>query len=402
MMTSTTQTHDAIEARFDKIGPVAGLIALFGAVGMAVGYFANPQMAMGSYMFSFIFWMTITLGFLGLTLLHHMIRPSWSVPLLRIFESGGGWPMLVTFAVLFLPIVMGMKILYPWLGPLDHQLEQKTWYLNVPGFLIRASAFFVVWIFLAWLMRRSTLRQDETKNFRLEEVRRTWGAVGFLITFITATFAFFDWTMSMEPHWYSSMYPTIALVGSGLGALSLAVLIFCVSSDKAPYDEVVSPHLLRDFGNMLFTLVMLWGYTNISQYIILWNGNVPETTAYYARRQSNWWNGIGLAMIIGQFFIPFFTLIAPRTKMRPLRLAKIAGWLFAFHILDIYQTVVPAVPLRPMTTRWQYSPMPVWTDLVAFVAIGAVWFLVFALQTRRAPLLPTYDNRLQEALVHAH
>jgi hypothetical protein len=154
---------------------------------------------------------------------------------------------------------------------------------------------------------------------------------------------------------------------------------------------------------------MLWGYTNISQYLIIWNGNIPEFTQYFTRRSDNWWNGIGLALIIGQFFVPFFALLAPRVKRTPLRLARIAGWMFVMHILDVYFTVVPAVPFRPVldeklsqVQRATWSPMPVWTDFVAFLTIGAIWFVVFALATRRAPLLVKYDTRLQEALHHAH
>jgi uncharacterized membrane protein YdcZ (DUF606 family) len=297
-----------------------------------------------------------------------------------------------------------MGIVYPWMSPHanDPALTDKDWYLNPTFFLVRAAIYFLVWIFLAWFMQKSALKQEETKNFRLEEVRMSWAAPGFIAVFLTGTFAFIDWVMSMEPHWYSSMYPVISLVSCGVGALALIVLIICLNADKLPYASIMSQKLTNDMGNMLFTLTMLWGYTNVTQYIIMWNGNIPELASYFAHRQSNWWNFIGLSLIIGQFFIPFFALMAPRVKKTPARLAKIAAFMFVMHIVDVYQLVVPAVPFRPQDTRWTYSPVPMWTDVVAFITVGAVWVLVFSLQSRKAPLLPAYDNRLQEAISHAH
>ena len=225
--------------------------------------------------------------------------------------------------------------------------------------------------------------------------------------FVTCTFAFTDWVMSLSPSWYSTMYGTWTIIASVLGALSLATLIFCVNADKAPFNTVWRPDLGKDLGNMLFTVTMLWGYTSLSQFLIIWNGNLPETTQYYIARSSNiepmtsnfTWGAVGLIGIIGQFFIPFFVLITPRTKKTPLNLAKICGWIFVVHITDAYIYVIPALPGRG-------GPGPLspamFTDALAWAAIGALWLFVFGSQVRKAPLLPTYDTRLQEALQNAH
>jgi hypothetical protein len=403
-MSNVIHSTEAQEANFGKLAPVAGLVALVGALLMIVGYITDAPTAMGSYMFGYTFWLTLTLGCFGFTLVHHMLRGSWGVAILRPLEAGGGAGMLAAFALLFLPIAFSMHAIYPWTHEGGEVIARKAWWLNEPFFLVRAALYFIFWIWLASRLRRSTVRQDETKDFALESKRGSWGAAGFLAFFITGSFAFIDWVMSMEPHWFSSMYPVWILVASGLAAVALVTMIVCVSADKEPFRSVVSPYLTRDLGNLLFTLTMLWGYTAISQYLIIWNGNIPEFTQYFIHRQGNWWNGIGAAIIVGQFIVPFASLLASRTKSKPIRLARVAGWIFAVHILDVYQTVVPAVPAsaRPHDARWIYSPMPIWTDFVAFLTIGAVWVLVFALQSRKAPLVPTYDTRLQEAIAHAH
>lgn len=404
---------DAETTKLEKLAPPALLLALIGGFATIAGLVASPAQMLGSYVFAFVFWLTLVLGCLGLSLLHHTIRPSWGVSILRVLEAGGGWQMLLTFAVLLIPIFLGRHVLYEWTHldevAKDPVLRSKTWYLSESGWVIRAVIYFVIWVFFAYRMRSSTTAQDESGNSRLEAVRSSWGAVGTVAFFLTATFAFVDWTMSLEPHWFSSMYPLWFIVSSGLGALAFATLVLGVNANRRPFNEIVSPQLTKDLGNLLFAATMLWGYTSISQYLIIWNGNIPEFTHYFVRRSDNWWNMIGLLLCVGQFFVPFFALLAPRTKRTPLRLAKIAGWILVMHLFDVYFTIVPAVPFRPVVgeslahaQRATYSPMPLWSDPVAFVTIGAIWFLVFALVSKRAPILVKYDKRLQEALAHAH
>ena len=417
----TTTTHDITEQEskglnLGRLAPAASVIGLIGLVVslilMFTGGEAMKTQMMGSYMFGFIFWIGITLGFFGLSLLHNTVRGNWSVSIIRLLEAGGGYVSFIVMFALFIPIVANMKAMYAWADPAkvatDAVLQHKAPYLNPSFFMVRLGLYLLIWAGLAWFLRNSAMRQEVSKDFKLEAGRSSWGAVGMLVFFLTCTFAFTDWVMSLQPSWYSTMFGTWSIISACLGALSLSVLIFCVNADKMPYKTVMRPDLTKDLGNMLFVLTMLWGYTSLSQFLIIWNGNLPETTSYYHARSSNiepmtsnfTWGAVGLIGIVGQFFIPFFALITPRTKKTAMNLAKVAGWIFVVHIVDVYLYIIPSLP----GDRGPKGPVTpaIMTDVLAWVAIGAIWLYVFASQVKKAPLLPTYDNRLQEAVQNAH
>jgi hypothetical protein len=397
---------DSADGRVDlsKIAPLASLLAGVGLL-IAIGCMINPAtrtLMMGSYIFAFIFWAGFTLGLFALSLLHHSVRGSWGVPILRLMEAGGGYRMLALTGVLFIPIAVDVfsgQSIYEWavasVVATDEIIQRKTWYLNDVGFVGRTVVGLLLFGALAWGMQKSTRRQEMSGDFREEKRRETYGAVGLVMFFLVITLLMTDWGMSLEPHWFSSIYPLWNVINMGLGGLALVVLIVCLNAKKAPYNEVVSPKLLNDLGNLLFVFTMFWGYISLSQYLIIWNGNIPEFTSYYKYRSNNWWNAVGMALIVGQFLVPWFALLSPRLKKNPERLARISGWILVMHLVDVYWVIIPGIPGR-------VSPVPAWTDFVALIALGAVWTLFFSRNTKEAALLPAYDNRLQEALHHAH
>jgi hypothetical protein len=393
---------------------VGGILTLITALG-TFGALGDASKWTTSYLFGLIFWTGITFGMLGLTLLHHTVRGSWSVSILRLLEAGGGVATLGLMLILFMPLVFqnfgGQHSIYEWAN-LEHVksdalLAKKSQYLNATWWTIRLLFFFGIWLVMAGVARRSTLKQDQTKNFKLETWRSSFGAAMLPIFVLSVTFAMTDWGMSLDPHWYSTMYGPWTLIGAALGALALTVLIVTTNSDKQPYNTIIGPALTKDLGNMLFVFTMLWGYFSLSQFLIIWNGNLPETTSYFKKRSSNFntamgnnnWAALAMMTVVGQFFVPFFSLLAPRTKRFAVNLRKIAGWIFVIHIADVYLLVMPSTE-----SRLKGGPLNAWlpVDLLSFVGIGLLWFGLFAAQTKKASLLPEYDNRLQEALANAH
>ncbi len=394
-----------------KIWPVGVVLAIVGIAGLLMASGGKADQFWGSYIFGFVFWMGITLGCLGLSLLHHATRGSWSVSVIRLFESGGGWQSLLLMLAIFAPVaLLGTHSLYEWthadVVQSDPILKHKEAFFSIPFWILRIVFYFALWVFWAFLMRRSTIKQDQTQDFRLESGRSSWGAAGMVMFFLTVTFALLDWVMSMTPHWYSTMYGAWMIVGSSYGALALVTAIVCHYADKEPYRSIVSPYLTKDLGNMLFVHTMLWGYTTLSQFIIIWNGNIPETTTFYKVRmatyppgiQANYWAFVGFVLMVGMFFIPFYALIAPRTKKHPALLKKIALWMFFMAVINIFLIVVPSVPHRAEAGPLKYLA----ADIFAWLGIGGLWFAVFAAMTKKAPLVPLYDTRLQEAKAHAH
>lgn len=412
-----------------------GLVGGLGVIGFTVLMQGNHSLA-ESYLYGWMFLLTLTLGCFGLSLLHHTVRGKWTLSISRLLEAGSSPAVFLTVGALYLPILLTqMPYLYEWANPEivreDWILRFKSPFLNMSplGFPFRFVVYFGLWSALSWGLRNSVSRQEKTGEFELERGRMTWGAVGLVAFMLSATLALTDFGMSLEPHWSSTMYGVWMIIAGAGAALALCNIVLCINANKEPYRSFVHPGLLKDLGNMQFAFTMLWGYVTVSQFLIIWNGNLPETTSYFAKRSnfvhvneveriakgtanltnmemiSNpamhtvWWGALGLALILGRFFIPFFVLVAPRTKKTPMRLAKICGWILVMHALDVYQLVIPAFhhrnPMGPLTLNTL-------VDLGALAVLFFVWLAVWAWQTGRMPLAPSHDTRLQEDMLHAH
>ena len=401
-----------ILAKLAAPSALVGFIATAVVLAQALQGGKTGELMMGSFLYGWGFWLSMTLGMFGLTLLHHMVRGQWTLSILRFLESGGGLIQFALMFVLFIPLLINPVVLYHWADPAyvagDAIMMNKQWILNEPGWQIRIAVVFAAFAGIAWFFRNSTKRQDSNKNFRLEAGRSSWGAVCFCFFMLASTLLVTDLFMSLEAHWFSTMYGPWQLVAAGGGALALCIGLLCLNAKKDPFKDVVFPGLTRDIGNMMFTFTMLWGYTTVSQFLIIWNGNIPEFTQYFAKRSSaihppgmetNNWGVLGMALIAGRFFIPFFLLLAPRTKKYTHLLARVVGWIFVMHILDTYMLLIPALYGRP--EMGPLSSQTPW-DFLALIGVGGLWLATFAYQLQKAPILVKYDTRLQEAKAHAH
>jgi len=407
---STTPTGSVLNiGRLSKPMLVAGvvLLAIYGAL-----LFTNGSDSVyGSYLFGWTFWMSLTLGMFGMSLLHNTVRGTWTVSVVRLMEAGGSWQTIVIMGLLFAPILISPSHLYEWAMPskaADHVIAHRAVWMNPTFFAIRTAFYIASWAWLANFLRKSVFRQEAGGGFKLEAGRSSWGAAGMVYFFVSVTLALTDWVMSMDSHWYSTMYGAWFIIMSTGAALAFCILVFNTNADKEPYRAVISKTLGKDLGNMMFTLTMLWGYTSLSQFLIIWNGNIPETTSYYKNRSSemyppgmegNHWGILGLALMVGRFFVPFFGLLAPRMKKYAENMRLVGGWIFCMHIIEVYLLVQPSIPGRAAMGPW--APSHLGYDILAFLGFGALWLSIFSAQTTKAPLIPTYDHRL-EAMKHAH
>jgi hypothetical protein len=383
------------------VGTAAGVLGVVFLLFMGGYFMTNGEevrtSVMQSFHFAFVFWVSLTLGFFGLTLLHHTIRAQWALPLLRIFEAGGGPGSIFLMLIMFLPIAAGMGYIFEWMDPkkIDDVLRSKAWILNQPAFLIGSFVCFGAWLLWSTILRSSSVREDETRDPAESQKRTNLAAPGIVMFMVTCTLASTLWIMSLEPHWYSTVFGALYAIGTALTGLALAVLIFNAHSTKDPYANVVNKQLGRDHGNMLLALTMLWAYLTLSQFLIIWAANLPEEIPYYIVRSDNGWNFLGLLIILGQFFAPFLALIAPKTKHTPRLLMMVAIWILIIRILDYFWLVVPSLHGRGAVIN-----LSAW-DVVAWVGIGGVWLMVFAIQFGKAAVFPKHDPRIREALGHA-
>ncbi len=370
---------------------------MVGAAGLllcGVGLLLDPVRLLQSYLVAWLYWSGLALGALAVVLLQFLSGGAWGMIIRRILEAATRTLPLLT--LLFLPLLLGMETLYPWARPdevaADPILQHKAAYLNVPFFLARNAAYFGIWLVLAWLVNRWSAEQDAAGS-DLGRIRRfqVVSAPGLILYVLTMTFASVDWVMSLEPHWFSTIYGPLHMAGHALGGLALGITVLVLLRSKPPLSQVVRADHLHDLGKLLLAFVMVWAYFSFSQYLIIWAGNLPEEIPWYLRRLQGGWQWMGLALLLAHFVLPFFLLLSRGLKRSSPLLGRVAVLVLVMHYVDVYWLTVPAFgeggPLRPH-----------WLDLAAAAGVGGLWVAWFARHLRMRPLLPLGDPTLVEEM----
>lgn len=367
-------------------GVGAVLLAAVLALGWGDGSFAP------SYLVAFLFFLSLGLGGLFFTLSQLASRAGWSVAVRRLTEHVGA--TLPLFALLFLPIAFSLPTLFEWARPevVEHDalIREKQPYLNAGFFYVRAAIYFVVWAFLGWWFRKESLRQDREGAPGITRRLQTVSAPALLAFALTVTFASFDWIMSLSPHWFSTIFGVYYFSGAAVGIFSLLAILALVLTRADLLAGAVTVEHLHDVGKLLFAFVVFWAYIAFSQFMLIWYGNIPEETAFFADRWNEGWRPVSIALAAGHFVLPFVLLLLRGVKRRAGTLAAAGGWMLAMHYLDLYWLVMPT--FRPE------SPAPTLLDLVAFLALGGVFLGALGLLMRRPALVPVRDPRLSESL----
>ena len=368
------------------IGGVATLAALAGA------YFDLQQFSR-SYLIAWLFWLGVAMGSLALLMLHHLTRGAWGIMVRRILEASSR--TLPLLAILFLPIALRMEDIFLWAQPsagADKLLAAKAWYLNVPFFWARAAAFFVIWGILVFALSRLSARQDETGDAKLFRKLQAVAAPGLVIYALTATFASVDWLMSLDPHWYSSLFGVYFIGGQAVAALSFVILVVAYLAARPPLAGVYRPQHFHDYGNLLMAFVLLWSYFAFSQFLIIWSGNLPEETAWFLARQHGPWRWVSLGLIVFHFAVPFALLLSRARKRDIRRLYKVPILLLIVHWIDLYWLAMPAFG------HGDHHASPHWLDAATVIAVGGLWLAFFAVQLKKRALVPHRDPYFEEAL----
>src|SRR4051812_37886510 len=363
-----------------------------GAVISAIGWFLNATQFFQSYLMAYMFVLGLTLGCLALGMVHQLSGGAWGVVIRR--PIGAATRVLPVMTLLFLPIVLGMRQLYPWtdaaLVARDEALQHKHLYLNTPFFLIRAAIYFLTWNTLAYFLNAWSLEQDQTADPRLARRMQMLSGGGLLAYGLTITFASFDWMMSLEPHWFSTIYGVLIMGGQGLSALAFLIVVLVWLSRRAPLDRIVVPAHFHDLGNLMLAFVMLWAYFSFSQYLIIWAGNLPAEIAWYVHRLQTGWRPVGVALIAGHFAAPFIVLLSRHVKRHPGLLLRVAVFVLAVRLIDLFWLIAPEFHDHGIVVSW--------LDFVLPLTLGAIWVGCFIWQLRGRPILPLHDPEFDEAL----
>jgi hypothetical protein len=341
---------------------------------------------------AYMFCLSVTLGCLALGMVHQLSGGAWGIVIRR--PIGAAARLLPMMTLLFVPVLIGMGRLYPWthaeLVRQDELLQAKRAYLNVPFFLARAASYFAAWNAISYWLNRWALEQDRTSDPQIARKMQKVSAGGLIVYGLTITFASFDWLMSLEPHWYSTIYGVLIMGGQGLSAMAFLIIVLVWLSARPPLDRIIVKGHFHDLGNLTLAFVLLWAYFAFSQYLIIWAGNLPQEIAWYVHRLQTGWRFVAVALIAFHFVIPFVLLLSRTIKREASLLAKVAIGILVARLLDLFWLIAPEFHTSGISVSW--------LDVVLPFSLGAVWLGAFIAQLRRRTILPAHDPEFDEAI----
>ncbi len=380
----------ALRLRFERIQRSALVVGVLGVIILVLGALISREQFFQSYLIGYIFWFQLSLGCLIVLAIQHLVSGRWGSVAQRVLEAGAS--TLPLMALLFVPLLLGLPILYEWARPEvvahDAILQQKAPYLNVSFFIIRAIIYFGVWMGIAHLLNKWSLQRDETGDKSLTNRLKSLSGPAIILLGLTLSFASIDWMMSLEPHWYSTIYGMIFGVGAAAAAFAFATLLLAIVWNDETLAEVLSVYRFNDLGNFLLTMVVLWAYVELSQYLIVWLGNLKEEIPWYLARGAGGWGALALILIGFHFVVPFFVLLSRSNKRNAGILAAVSATILAARFVNVYWLIAPAFHPQAFTFHW--------LDAATLIALGGVWIAVFMMRLKKYPLIPKYDSRLEE------
>jgi hypothetical protein len=398
------QRGEVTPAEWERVRRIALLIAAAGTAAFVVLGLTHwllhrdegPKQLFVSYLVGYNYWLGSALGGLVFLMLQYVTGGAWGLFLRRILEASAA--MILPLAVLFIPLIFALPIVYEEYGQwtpvhTEPNLQFKAIWLSAPAVTIKAVLFFACWLGMAFLFRRWSRQQDEGANGRLLERCETLGAPGIVVYALTITLASIDWVMSLEPDWYSTIFPAMFAVGQLLNGYAFALTVFLLFSDQPPFAGAIRPAHMRDFGSLLLAFVMFWAYMSFSQFLLIWVGNLPEETPWYLLRSRGGWQFIAGLIALFHFAVPFMLLLLRDIKEHRRRLLVVAVGLLIMRFIDLFWWIEPALNHRGDYFYWLL-------DIAAWTAVGGLCVWWFTGQLRSRPLLPWNDPYLAEALHH--
>jgi hypothetical protein len=398
----------AAPAAVDRLQRLGLIVGVVGAVLCAIGFFVSREYFFRSWLVGWVYWMGVTLGCFAIMMLHHLTRGGWGLVIRRVMEAASR--TLPWLALLALPILVDVfftKTLYLWTHEdvvrADEVLNAKAPYLNDWGYLIRFALYFLIWGGFAFVLNRMSLRQDTSKDPELTRRMQLIAAFGLAAYCLAVTFASVDWLMSLDPHWFSTIYGVYLMGSQGLAALAFLIVFAVFLSRQAPMEGVIQPRHFHDWGKLFLAFVMLWAYFSFSQFLIIWSGNLPEEIPWYLRRMQGGWGILSLAIVLFHFALPFVLLLSRDLKRNGRILAVVAVLMLVMRWLELIWQVEPNFGAIGGAGHGGHGESHqniahTWLYLAALAAIGGIWLFFFIGELKKRPLLPVNDPYLPEAI----
>jgi hypothetical protein len=375
------------------LGLVLGAVGL---VGSLAGFFLARDYFFRAGLVGCVFWVGISLGCLAISMLGHLSGGDWQVVIRRVLEASA---RVLPVPLIFLFVLLlsgGMSTLYEWSHPevmqADHVLQLKQAYLNPTAFYWRLALYSVIWIGLAYWLSHLSRRQDQTQDLSLISRMKMISAPGLILYVLSLTFASVDWLMSLQPHWFSTIFGFYLVASQGLAGFAFLIVVAVLLSRSGTMEGIYQPRHFHDWGKLMFAFVMIWMYFSYSQWLITWAGNLPEEISFFLARIRGGFGLLTLLIVIFHFVVPFSLLLSRDLKRNGRSLILVAGTLLLMRWVELFWQVEPAFHEKHAGSYWLYVAVP--------LLIGGVWLFFFARALSSRPLLPIHDPYLPEAIAH--
>jgi hypothetical protein len=394
-VTATSETYTASGSPLPGMKQFGMIAGVLGVVLAVAGFFMSGlDRFFQAYLIAYTFWMGVVLGSMALLMVQHLSGGVWGIVLRRPFEAAVR--TLPFMAVLFIPILFGMHSLYHWSHAeavaTDPVLQIKSLYLNVPFFYGRQAFYFIVWGILGHLLTKYSAEHDRTGDPKLLDKLGVVSGAGLVVYFLTVTFAMVDWTMSVNPHWFSTIWGMLYIGGQGLSAFAFGICVLVMLSQTAPLNRVLTTHHFHDLGKFLFAFLMLWAYLSFSQFLIIWSANIPEEIPHYLNRWENSYKYLSIFIVVGHFIVPYALLLSRDLKKNSGKLRVIATWILLARLADYYWHVAPELQKGGLSISLLDVALP--------LALGGIFISLFVSNLGARSLLPINDPDLDKALHH--
>jgi hypothetical protein len=385
-----------LETDVKSLRTKAGAVGLIGLALTIVGAFVDKDQFFRSYLWAFVFWVGLSVGCLAWLMVQYLTGGAWGVMIRRICEAS--IKTIPIWLVFFVPVIIGIPILYgtSWANPElvahDAVLRHKAPYLNTTFFIIRGFVYLGVWSFCGWFLNKWSDREDREGGVIPRQTMAKLSAPGIIFWGFAVTFMATDWVMSVNAHWFSTMFGLLFIAGQGLSSLSFIICVMVLLSAFRPMSQLITPRHMHDLGKLLLANTMVFAYFSFSQFLITWAGNLPEEIPWYKHRLQGGWESLGLFLVIGHFALPFALLLSSDLKKNFKMLRAVAVWIIVMRLIGVFWETMP-----------EFFPDHIhvsWMDFTAPLGIGGIWLAFFLTNLLQRPLIPPNNPNLEEALAH--
>jgi hypothetical protein len=364
---------------------ISGAIGIVGAIGVVIGLVVEPRRAIAAYLAAWVAVATVAVGGLLVMMIGYAANAKWPAALRRLTEAIAA--ALIPVAVLFIPLVVFASHAWPWV-----QHPRRNEWQALPAFVARACVYFAIFIVTAELLRLWSRRRDRAPeplahgDQRVLDRERGFASAMLPPVGLALTWAAFDWIMSVQPEWTSSVFGLY--VSAGALASGLALVVLLATRGLATGVLPINGNHFHALGRLLHAFVIVWAYLAYFQAMLIQIANKPEEVTFFVARLRDGWRVVTALLVIGMFALPFPLLVPRRLKFRPGFQAGIAVLILVAHYIDAYWMIVPPVD----------DAVPSWTDLAAACAVIGLTTCAATWRARGVPLLPVGDPYLQQGL----